>query len=575
MLTVLKWARVFRHVERSAALYSAVAKEELEDDFGADTSLPPRRNTFGSLRPLQYLASFSITARVSVGLAMILMISLVFRATPTHRHTVAPTSKSNFFHLLIPATAGGVKLCKTLFSAAALDYPTPRLVNWALPPSDRDWFNGTHIAKISGTLDYLDSLGPKSEDELVLIVDGYDLWFQLRPSVLIDRYYRYLDRQNARIHKRLGRAMEKEGIYQTIIMASGAGCWPQEPESPTCYLVPDSELPHDVYGELTDDPSGLTRPRWVNSGFIMGPAGDVRKIIKRALDCLNINANIGSDQFAFNLIFAQQEYQREVMRERHLSPLQRMTDSVNKFLGHEDERSKLVLGANTTLLGVEQDVDYEYHLGLDYTGELTWTVDGSYGQMAWLTYSSLDDIAKLYQERGIPPPVRVTHLPEDIAHSDLPFNISSPQRGGLQVGSTGSSNHSDDNEHHDDNHALVPQSWASVPLYTSLFTGAVSPAIHIGPKELLESEWDKTWFFPQLREHLSARVLARRTPVAVTADQQQWWSSIDSKGGVMAETASTPKWLSWGDLCGSEDDANELFRDKKGPWVDPRSKQTL
>ena len=147
----------------------------------------------------------------------------------------------------------------------------------------------------------------------------------------------------------------------------------------------------------------------------MGPAGDMRKILKRALNHLNIDANIGSDQFAFNVIFAQQEYQREVMRERHLSPLQRMIDSVNKFLGHKDERSKLVLGANTTLFGVEQDVDYEYHLGLDYTGELVWTVDGGHGQMGWLTYSSLDDIAKLSQERHIPPPVRVTHLPEDIA----------------------------------------------------------------------------------------------------------------------------------------------------------------
>ena len=36
MLPVLKWARVFRHNERDVALYSAVAKEELEDDFGAD-----------------------------------------------------------------------------------------------------------------------------------------------------------------------------------------------------------------------------------------------------------------------------------------------------------------------------------------------------------------------------------------------------------------------------------------------------------------------------------------------------------------------------------------------------------
>jgi hypothetical protein len=171
----------------------------------------------------------------------VLVISFLFARPAADQAALsasASTSSSSFFHLLIPANSSGVGLCKTALSAAALDYPTPRLINWNLHYSSEDRiggdrFGGQHIAKIMGALDYLNSLGPESDQELVWMVDGFDLWFQLPSSVLIDRYQRIINRHNDRMRRRLGRAMKREDIKQTIIMAAGSCVGPNTARIPS------------------------------------------------------------------------------------------------------------------------------------------------------------------------------------------------------------------------------------------------------------------------------------------------------------------------------------------------------
>jgi len=554
------------------------------DEFDSDRAALSRSSSSPS--SWRILTRLSVTARVSIFLSIVLVISLL-SATPA-AHQAAPssfnatsTSSSSFFHLLIPATSSGVGLCKNVFSAAALDYPTPRLINWKMHYSSGDRFGGLHLAKITGTLDYLNSLGPESDQELVLMVDGFDMWFQLPPSVLIDRYQRIITRHNDRIRRRLGRAMERQRIQQTIIMAAQNMCWPQDNSEPICYVVPDSELAHDVYGNVTDTDSRYARARWVNSGFLMGPVADVRKLLKAVNKIALQNPGRGSDQASFNDAFGQQEYYRELVRQWHLSAPQRLVARVNKVFGLEDERSKMVLSANSTLFpnsDTANSDDYEFHLGVDYLGELTITVDGRPEDLAWYTHSKPEDAAKWSLERGIPPPLRVKSLPDDIARAAPPFYIPKGSKS-LKDSSNKTQAGADDAD--DDvareEIAISQQSWASVPLYTHLYTGVVPSTIHFNlPKHNMNTDWDKLWMFPRLREQLRGRVFAPRAPVAVIPEQkslgrQQWWGSIDSKGGMMAENASTPLWLSWETVCNSEEIENEVFRDKQGPWIDPRS----
>jgi hypothetical protein len=266
------------------------------------------------------------------------------------------------------------------------------------------------------------------------------------------------------------------------------------------------------------------------------------------------------------------------MRDWHLSTPQRLIARVNRVFGLEDGRSKMVSSANSTLFPTSDTAnsdDYEFHLGLDYLGELSFTIDGRHEDLAWHTHSKPEDAARWSIEKGIPPPVRVTSLPDDIARAVPPFSIPK----GPQSTKNNNTRTNDDNDEESarEEATLAQQSWSSVPLGTHMYTGVVPSTIHFNrPKHIMKYDWEKMWMFPRLREQLSARVLAPRAPVAVIPEQQNfgrqlWWSSIDSKGGMMAENSSTPLWLSWETLCNSDEIEHEIFRDNKGPWVDPRS----
>lgn len=94
--------------------------------------------------------------------------------------TVAHPDKGRL-HLLIPATSSNSDLCKLLLSGQILGYPTPQLINYG-DTEDLDDPYKQHIAKVEGILKYLEHLETSSEysTDLVLILDGYDLFLQVR-----------------------------------------------------------------------------------------------------------------------------------------------------------------------------------------------------------------------------------------------------------------------------------------------------------------------------------------------------------------------------------------------------------
>lgn len=99
--------------------------------------------------------------------------------------------KQQRLRILLPATDPNLNLCKTLLSAAILDYPTPVLVAWNekydkcmsswTRPYQRilltiiAWLlgGGSHIAKISRVLDKLKVIEKENKDDIVLMMDAY------------------------------------------------------------------------------------------------------------------------------------------------------------------------------------------------------------------------------------------------------------------------------------------------------------------------------------------------------------------------------------------------------------------
>jgi hypothetical protein len=166
---------------------------------------------------------------------------------------------------------------------------------------------GSHVAKVYGVLEYLESLDSSKDNELVLMMDAYgafdsyeqignikahleaDIWFQLRPEVLIQRWRAINEAANARLEDRLGYAVKVEGLQQTIIFGAGKRCAPNQVHTVACYPIPESPLPADIYGANTDTIMGRNkytslRQRYLNSGYIIGPVGDMRRMFRRAAE---------------------------------------------------------------------------------------------------------------------------------------------------------------------------------------------------------------------------------------------------------------------------------------------------
>ena len=177
-----------------------------------------------------------------------------------------------------------------------------------------------HMGKIAKVLEYLNNFPEEQDEDIVLMVDGYDVWFQLPPEVLIKRYFDVLKAQNERLLSIYGaKAVKEEGIYQTVLFGTDKMCWPNNDEGgrPACWAVPQSPIPKYTWGPFEDtsvegalhDPYQC-RPRWLNSGTIMGTVRDVRALLEAVAARVRDHTHGASDQYYFATIWGFQEFAR-------------------------------------------------------------------------------------------------------------------------------------------------------------------------------------------------------------------------------------------------------------------------
>ncbi|KAL6718739.1 hypothetical protein ACLMJK_002973 [Lecanora helva] len=450
---------------------------------------------------------------------------------------------TGLLHLLIPASKPDVNLCKSILSSTILGYPIPVLLNWG--------GSSNNIAKIPGTLRYLKTLGPHNDQDLVIVADGYDIWYQLPPHILINRYHEINRRANVRIHARLGsKTMKTQGINQRIVISSQKNCWPGDDKHVNCYSVPESPLPRYIYGPQTDtnvknnqgelSSQQKMRQRWLNGGFIMGPVEDMRRLFERANErAMADEDQEGWDQGVLTGIFADQEYQREKLRTREKGPWKRF---------HRPPPAREVFEA-------EEGVQYEFGIGLDYSSELSQATKYSEHDLDWVTFSIRSTIDIAITKHNVTSP-HITSLQPDIANAPLPFNSLA------LLSNTNVSN-------------ITSTPWTSVPLWTNLYTG-ITPALvhhnaHFGHlKTLRQTQWHKMWFVPHARDLLRARLKMNgggEQLVAVNRKRNKWFGLAGEEGFGVRTDKSGEEWMGWGEICGGEEEG-EIWRDGEGKWVD-------
>lgn len=428
----------------------------------------------------------------------------------THHSALRP----GYLHLVIPASKPDVNLCKTVVSAAVLGYPPPSLLNWNVAFDDPGLVaGGSHIGKITGMQAFLQDLDASRGDDLVLLVDGYDVWFQLGPQVLLNRYFEINKGAAATSH-----FLNKGTEAQNVVFSAQKRCWPGATTDPQCSAVPESPLPPDVYGPLTDKELDderrkytKIRQRYLNSGFGLGRVDAMLSIFQEAGKIAETNKNFGSDQQILAELFGRQELMRR---------------SRWKWPG-----SLLFSSSQAT-----EKVD-EFGLGLDYKSELSLATVFAEEDTEWIRFANSSMLTESRLKIG---------MAQD---STVPLSLQSDIEGSLPpFRSTVAPS--------------IDSGWSDVPLLTNVWTGITPAIIHHnahrdGMKDRREKWWHKIWFQSRAKELLDLRQREPAGPMAF-ADERFWWPSEIYPTRVRVQIDGGWRNVPLSDVC-SDNDLEQVF----------------
>ncbi|PHH86914.1 hypothetical protein CDD83_9581 [Cordyceps sp. RAO-2017] len=399
-------------------------------------------------------------------------------------------------HLLVPANRANSRLCRTVASAIVNDYPAPVIINWGLEQGD-EAMNGYDMVtgKNWGVLEYLRELPATADDDIVIMVDAHDVIFQLPLQVLLGRYDDINAQATARLEKQHGReGLRADRIGQTIIMPSEKYCWPLDHRHPSCYAVPESGLRPDAYGPETDRATETNRPRWLNSGVIMGPVGDMRELYEWAHVLWRAYDTQGGDQDYFSHIYGVQELSRQRLRGSQ--------DWAFGFGEHfkDDELWRPHMEARHR----------DYRLGLDLGSTAFQALNSAAGDLSAVVHGNATAVDARDREHGT----------ADIYGA--PFAFPDDLRGPLPAGFRARA--PDD--------GAGPPGWRDVRLFSNFHARSVPALLHFnGDKTHMDDWWHRQWWAGQGREMLQLR--SSRPGFAIRPDNRS------------AHSVS----MSWDDLC--------------------------
>ncbi|TIA02635.1 hypothetical protein D6C82_02613 [Aureobasidium pullulans] len=463
-----------------------------------------------------------------------------------------------YLRMVYPARQADANFCKIILSGAILNYPEPMLIGFEGKNKHENTDSTLDLAErisqktsILGIDKHLRNISATRDEDLVVIADGLNTWFQLRPQTLLDRYFESNRNADARIRKELGIMADTLKIHQTIIFGAQRDCSPWNAEDPACSAVPESSLPKDIYGPLTDVEAGEKqdrftkhRPRYISPGFAIGPLGAMRKLYAEAAKRAMGDEHLQEGGKVLGQIFAEQEMARESHKAKPGSAFQGLSAWLSSFW----ESPSAVADRQAQQLK-ETDLSREFGIGLDYASGLAFEAAHADGDMEWVKFGDSASVHAANAKHGISDS-RISNVGPDVGASLPPFWTYS--------------------------HETLPSRstpWTNVSLLTNVWTG-VTPAIiqhdinNYKTDSLRESWWSNIWYQKYGRKMFDVHVQSPIGPVAISgydaASRRQWWSAEDWKGGARNETRF---WWRYEDVCGGTE--QEVFRDKKGPWYLP------
>jgi hypothetical protein len=449
------------------------------------------------------------------------------------------------FHLLMPAETDSNNFCKTTLSAMLLNYPPPTAINFHetfATPADRE------RQTLASIHDYLNNAKMVHDDDLVLIVDGQETWFQLPSDVMVKQYEQVLEQANGRLLRKYGKTNEGLQKFNQTIVFGAEICGGKDA---ACKDAPRSILPQDTHGAKVSGKSEDMPARHINPKVAMGPAKDLRVLYEAALRIFEKqNSENQTLRTVFATILSEQQSRRDATKKSQpaAAALQAWISKLRteKHATEKHATARRIPSAKVTL---RKEKKYEYALGLDYTHTLF--QPSPHPKTHELTHLHANSTAR---------------LPASLESSKPPFWSPDPYQ-----------HNPSPNEHPAYINALTYTSqidtlpdrhtnWSAVPLVANTRTGAIPAALASSAVA-----WEALWYAPHARALLRAALRAPQSPdgyhnSAVGGDRS--WDVRGGRGGVW--TAPEALWMQWGEIdgvCGNVGQMRAVFEDEKGVWL--------
>ncbi|RXG41912.1 hypothetical protein VDGE_02295 [Verticillium dahliae] len=230
-----------------------------------------------------------VVVSLVVGFSRLQLIELSHPVSQEVHQMPPRTSK---LHYLVPSSFVSDAVCAGIISALVNRYPIPTLIGYK---GENEFDAVDHLAKVRVINRFLKTL-PAEDDDLVIVVDSFDVLAQLPIEVTLERYFEMSARSEQQLADQRGITVDELhdlGIRQSILYGTGKICFDANPNEPLCPFVPGSNSARQKFGVMT---GGFSDPRYrdsryLNSGTIMAPVGHLRKFMHAVQELVELTTS--------------------------------------------------------------------------------------------------------------------------------------------------------------------------------------------------------------------------------------------------------------------------------------------
>ena len=450
--------------------YHIVSKNENEAESISESQnqkLQPRRWTAASWIPFGFARLWST---VLIFIVVSVAVKVIFLRGPTHDGLLQ--KQDHIVRLIFPSAEPDSELCKTVLTAGILGYSAPIIVNYEPSLDAEGKHSEREFQRLKLTHDYLNGHGSSRDEDIVILLDSPYNWLQLRPEVMLSRYYRIINESNERLHQTIGKSRAIElGIQQSIVFAAQDTCSRHGSDELACLAVPNSPL---------SDIAALASLKHLSVGTVVGRLANLRTLFKhlkskaeRTMDNVDLQA-IAEETFG------KQEYRREFLRQQNFSFAKRVWHSIQKLFGSGRTALDQINGGR--IVEDREETSSEFGIVLDYANELGLSVGEATDDVDWVQHGS------------------ASKLPVDLASSMPPFWTP-----------TG-------------NDIPTQKGWKDVDLLVDRRTGSIPAVInfpHNSSTPMQTHGWLNFWMRANAKTLFKEAVSIPRLPVATVVDSQK------------------------------------------------------